>query len=113
MSSAVWADQRYCCPRLAKVPVSGSTEPIRTSLTFAARADGKPTSAPMMTTASTMIVTKRRRIGILPAGVASMGAYRIKATAAPWRALGAAPGNQPSAHGAEFSRPFDQPVDLD
>src|SRR5438132_9345555 len=38
MSSTVCAAQRYCWPRLAKLPVNGSTSPIRTSGTLAAGA---------------------------------------------------------------------------
>src|SRR6266852_5070219 len=54
MSSAVCAAQRYCCPRLAKLPVSGSTEPIRTSLTLAAGATRWPIRA--------RTATRRRRM---------------------------------------------------
>ena len=41
-------------------------------------AEPVPPDAPVSVTASTMIATKRRRMGVLPAEVASMGAYRIR-----------------------------------
>src|SRR6267143_3600365 len=62
MSSAVWAAQRYCCPRLAKLPVSGSTEPMRTSLTLAAGATPWPIRAPDTTETRARMATRRRRM---------------------------------------------------
>src|SRR5260370_19165289 len=62
MSSAVCAAQRYGCPRLAKLPVSGSTEPMRTSLTLAAGATRWPIRAPDTTETRARMATRRRRM---------------------------------------------------
>src|SRR5258708_30400115 len=62
MPSAVCAAKRYCCPRLAKLPVSGSTEPMRTSLTLAAGATPWPIRAPDTTETRARMATRRRRM---------------------------------------------------
>src|SRR5260370_10474646 len=59
MSSTVCSVQRYCWPRLAKVPVSGSSSPIRTSLTGPAARTGPSWTA---TNDSTVTATVTRRI---------------------------------------------------
>src|SRR6267142_5816295 len=69
MSSAVCAAHRYCWPRLAKLPVSGSTEPMSTSVTFGcAGATVETPRAAATTTARTLRRTARRRIRSLQAG---------------------------------------------
>src|SRR5713226_3003920 len=59
MSSTVCPAQRYCWPRLAKFPVSGSSSPIRTSLTGPAARTGPSWTA---TNDSTATATMTRRI---------------------------------------------------
>src|SRR6266403_956787 len=82
MSSAVWAAQRYCCPRLAKLPVSGSTEPMRTSLTLAAGATRWPIRAPDTTETRARMATRRRRMRGPPTevGIESVGLEAVRQT---------------------------------
>src|SRR3989440_10550462 len=79
MSSAVCAAQRYCCPRLAKLPVSGSTEPMRTSLTLAAGATRWPIRAPDTTEARASMATRRRRMRGPPTEVGIESGRRLEA----------------------------------
>src|SRR5438874_1999941 len=79
MSSAVCAAQRYCCPRLAKLPVSGSTEPMRTSLTLAAGATRWPIKAPDTTETRASMATRRRRMRGPPTEVGIESGRRLEA----------------------------------
>src|SRR6185436_16564877 len=59
MSSTVCEAHRYCWPRLAKLPVSGNTEPMRTSVTFGWA--GAIRNRPKAATTTTAAKTIRRR----------------------------------------------------
>src|SRR5438477_12170807 len=79
MSSAVCAAQRYCCPRLAKLPVSGSTEPMGTSLALAAGATRWPIKAPDTTETRASMATRRRRMRGPPTEVGIESGRRLEA----------------------------------
>src|SRR6185295_18988005 len=61
MSSAVFAAHRYCWPRLAKLPVSGSTEPMSTSVTFGWACTRVETPRAAVTTTATAARRRERR----------------------------------------------------
>src|SRR2546423_15454878 len=79
MSWAVGEAQRYCCRRLAKLPVSGSTEPMRTSLTLAAGATRWPIRAPDTTETRASMATRRRRMRGPPTEVGIESGRRLEA----------------------------------